>query len=188
MKLKNYIKISTGQMNKDSRSLFYSFVKEIMPENLAVVKTTNNDGQPTKTKMFHKVVEGKNWYIIPLNQNPTEEQMDELFDRISGGLHMGNFELVSSLIESKDIFDNHMSSDDYDVVAEAFAKQMHEEWLNERINKGWRYGEERNDESMTHPLVKEWNSLTEDEKNIKPKMIKELIKLLQDNGFKITKK
>lgn len=188
MKLKHFVKINTGEMNKESRSLFHSVVADMMPDIITVVKTTNDEGEPTRTKMFHKVVDGEHWYIIPLSDAPTSEQMDNLTDKLLKTLHMGDFTLESSLIENKDLTDNYLSNDDYSSLAEQFAKVMHDEWLAERTNHGWRYGERRNDEDKTHPLIKEWSQLTESEKEIKPKMIKDLIKVLQDNGFRITKK
>ncbi|MCK9532223.1 MAG: RyR domain-containing protein [Gammaproteobacteria bacterium] len=188
MKLKHFVKINTKEMNKESRALFYSVVADMLPDIIAVIKTTNDDGEPTKTKMFHKVLDGEHWYIIPLKECPTEHQMDDLANKLSKTLHMGNFILESSLIENKDLFDNYVSNDDYSSLAEQFAKVLHEDWLNERRQNGWRYGEMRNDEDKTHPLIKEWSQLDESERDIKPKVIKDLIKVLQDNGFKITKK
>lgn len=188
MKLKHFVKINTKEMNKESRSLFHSVVADTLPDIITVVKTTNDEGEPTKTRMFHKVVDGEHWYIIPLKDCPTAEQMDSLADKLMKTLHMGNFTLESSLIENNDLVDNYVTDDDYSKLAEQFSKVIHEEWLNERKAKGWRYGELRNDEDKTHPLVKDWSQLDESEKDIKPKVIKDLIKVLQDNGFRITKK
>lgn len=188
MKLKNFVKINTKEMNKEARALFYSIVSDSIPDLIAVIKTTNSEGEPTKTRMFHKVDNGEHWYIIPLNATPTEEQLNTLTNKLMKTLHMGNFTLESSLIENNDLFDNFVANDDYSTLAEQFAKVIHDDWLGERVQNGWRYGETRNDENKTHPLVKDWSQLQESEKDIKPKVIKELIKILQDNGFKITKK
>jgi ryanodine receptor 2 len=188
MKLKHFIKINTREMNKETRALFYSLTKSVMGDLIMVVKSTDSDGNPSTTKMFHKIVEGQNWYIVPLKSCPTAGQIDELTQLLIDKLNMGDFTLESSLVENKDVFNNSVSDDDYSMIAEKFAQKVHEDWLDERVKNGWRYGEERSDESKTHPLVKSWHELSAQEKTIKPEMVREFIDILRSNGFKITKK
>lgn len=188
MKLKNFIKFKIKEMNKEARAMLYSVVKEFLGEKVVVVKSATEDGQPTQTRIFHKVVDGDHWYIIPLSESPTEEQVDKIAERLVKSLNMGNFEIESSLVQSQDIFDNSIAEDDFSAIADKFAQKLHEDWLNERIEKGWRYGEQRNDADKTHPLVKSWNQLSENEKSINPKLVKEFVDILKSNGFKIIKK
>lgn len=188
MKLANFVKINTAEMNKDSRALFYSIVKEIFNDRISFIRSTTEDGEPKVTKMFHKVEDGQHWYIIPLKAAPMLEQMDQLAQKLTDKLNMGNFTLESSLIENQDVFNNSVDEDHFSVIAEQFAKKIHEDWMNERSNKGWRYGERRSDEDKTHPLMKNWEQLSESEKEIKPSLVRDFIKVLKDNGFKITRR
>lgn len=174
-------------MNKETRVLFYSLTKKVMGDLLDTIKSTDPDGNPTSTKMFHKTVEGQNWYIVPLKQNPSSEKMDELVEELVDHLHMGDFQIESSLIEHKDTFNNSVSDDDFSSIAEKFAQRSHNTWLNERVNNGWRYGEARDDENKTHPLIKSWGELSDREKSINPEMVREFIDILRSNGFKIIK-
>lgn len=188
MKLSKFIKFNTKEMNKESRALLYSIVKDGLGDKVSVVKSTDKDGQPTSTRIFHKIDDGKHWYIIPLSKNPTEDEINSIADKMIKNLNMGDLEIESSLVESNDIFDKSLSEGDYQTIAEKFAQKLHEDWMEDRNTSGWRYGEQRNDEHKTHPLMKAWHQLSEEEKTIKPHMVKDLVNILKDNGYKVTKK
>lgn len=188
MKLKHFIKIISSDMNKERRSIFYSTAKDILGEKIKVIKTTNNDGQVTSTFMFHKKDDNGDSYIIPLTQSPTEDEIENLIEKLIKVLYVGNFSIESSLVLVKDINDNHLLPEEYDSLAEQFSKKMHEKWLNERTTNGWRYGEAWDNQEKTHPLIKPWNQLSDLEKNIDPSLLNEFVDILKNNGFKITKK
>lgn len=187
MKLRYFIKVKTFEMNKDLRTLFYTAVREILGSSVKVVKSTDKEGNPSNTKMFHKVVDGEHWYIVPLERSPIPDQVDAIVSKLNS-IGLGDFTIETSLIEHKDIFDNGVSKDDYDRIAEQFAQKIHEDWLNDRISNGWRYGDLRDDSQKTHPLVKNWSQLSARDKNIKPQLVNEFVNILKLNGFKITKK
>ena len=188
MKLSHFIKINTAEMNKESRALFYSLVKDVLGDLVNVVKSTSDDGEPKVTKMFHKIDDNGHWYIIPLKQSPDTDQLTVVTEKLATNLHLGNFQIESSLVENQDIFNNSLSEDEFTIISEKFAQQLHNNWVNERLSQGWRYGERRDDGAKTHPLVKNWSQLSENEKDINPQLVKEFVNILKSNGFKIIKK
>lgn len=188
MKIKHFIKLKTPvAINRESRSLFFNNVKDVVDNKIAPVKSTTEDGEKTETKMFIKNDDGYS-YIIPLQQNPTEEQLEDIVNIMTDNMNVGDFTLESSTSVTQDAVDSHLDEESFGSMAEQFSRKVHENWLHERMENGWRYGETRDDRQKTHPLVKNWNQLSESEKNVDPELFKQFVEILKANGFKISKK
>lgn len=72
-------------------------------------------------------------------------------------------------------------------LTEAISKNVHETWASNRMEDGWVYGPERNDELKHHPGLVPYERLTEAEKDYDRDTALETLKLIIKLGFKITK-
>ena len=72
-----------------------------------------------------------------------------------------------------------------EVLVEAMAKNVHEVWGATRIEQGWCYGSERNDEKKLHPCLIPYEELPESEKEYDRNTAVETLKLIQKLGFEI---
>lgn len=72
-------------------------------------------------------------------------------------------------------------------LTEAISKNVHETWASNRVEDGWVYGPERNDELKHHPGLVPYERLTEAEKDYDRDTALETLKLIIKLGFKITK-
>lgn len=73
-------------------------------------------------------------------------------------------------------------------LVEEMAKNVHEVWSKNRINDGWSYGKERNDDLKTHPCLVPYDQLPESEKEYDRATSQETLKLIMKLGFEISKK
>ena len=71
-------------------------------------------------------------------------------------------------------------------LVEKMSKNVHEVWAETRINQGWSYGEQRNDELKTHPCLVPYEELPEDEKEYDRNTSIGTLKLIMKLGFKIS--
>ena len=74
-----------------------------------------------------------------------------------------------------------------DELVEKIAKNVHEVWAQSRIEQGWTYGEERNDELKHHPCLVPYEDLPEIEKDYDRDTALGTLKLICKLGFKITR-
>ena len=70
---------------------------------------------------------------------------------------------------------------------EDLAKQQHDVWAQSRIEQGWTYGPERNDQLKHHPCLVPYEELPEVEKAYDRDTAVGTLKLIQKLGFTITK-
>lgn len=72
-------------------------------------------------------------------------------------------------------------------LTEVLAKNTHHVWAQERINQGWKYGEERNTDLKTTPCLVAYEDLPENEREFDRNTAMETIRLLLKLGYQITK-
>ena len=75
-----------------------------------------------------------------------------------------------------------------DVLGELIAKNVHEVWAQSRMEEGWTYGKERNDELKQHPCLIPYEDLPEEEKAYDRNTAFGTLKLISKLGFKISKR
>ena len=77
--------------------------------------------------------------------------------------------------------------EELDQLTEAIAENTHEVWSKGRMEEGWTYGAERNDETKKHPDLLPYSSLTEGEKEFDRATAMNAIKLIVKLGYRIEK-
>ena len=77
--------------------------------------------------------------------------------------------------------------EELEVLAEQMSKNVHEVWSETRIQQGWTFGEQRNDELKTHPCLVPYEELPEEEKKYDWNTSIGTLKLIMKLGFKISK-
>ena len=74
-----------------------------------------------------------------------------------------------------------------EMLVEQMSKNVHDVWAETRIQQGWTYGEQRNDELKTHPCLVPYEELPDSEKEYDRNTSIGTLKLIMKLGFKITK-
>ena len=72
-------------------------------------------------------------------------------------------------------------------LVEEMSRNVHEVWAKSRMDQGWTWGEQRDDERKTHPDLVPYDELTEEEKDYDRDTSMQTIKLILKLGFKISK-
>lgn len=70
-------------------------------------------------------------------------------------------------------------------LAERIAKNVHDVWSQARIEQGWTYGTERDDQNKKHPCLVPYEELSEEEKDYDRNTAIQTLKLVTKLGFTI---
>lgn len=84
--------------------------------------------------------------------------------------------------------DNIALTDDLMELREAIAENAHDVWAAARMDEGWTYGPERDDQLKQHPDLIPYSALTDGEKEYDRIMALNTIKLVIKLGFEIGRK
>ena len=77
--------------------------------------------------------------------------------------------------------------EDLETLVEQMSNNVHDVWAETRIQQGWTYGEQRNDELKTHPCLVPYEELPESEKEYDRNTSIGTLKLIMKLGFTISK-
>ena len=77
--------------------------------------------------------------------------------------------------------------EELELLVEEMSKNVHDVWSETRIQQGWKYGPERNDELKTHPCLVPYEDLPDEEKEYDRNTSIGTLKLILKLGFKISK-
>jgi hypothetical protein len=72
-------------------------------------------------------------------------------------------------------------------LTELLARNTHENWARQRLEDGWRYGPERNDERKEHPNLVPYEELSEADKEYDRRTAMETLKAIVALGYRIEK-
>jgi hypothetical protein len=79
-------------------------------------------------------------------------------------------------------------SPDLEELVERLAQNNHDHWARKRINEGWRYGINRNDDKKEHPDMVPYEQLPESEKEYDRKTVIEALKAIIALGYEVKKR
>lgn len=72
-------------------------------------------------------------------------------------------------------------------LIEVMAENVHEVWVQARMNEGWTYGPERSDERREHPCLVSYADLPEAERQYDRNTAMGTLKLIHKLGYRIIK-
>ena len=71
-------------------------------------------------------------------------------------------------------------------LVEALAENSHNVWGRQRMGDDWRYGEVRDDEKRTNPLLVPYAELSYEEQEVDRQLAIEIVKMIMKLGFLVT--
>jgi ryanodine receptor 2 len=86
-----------------------------------------------------------------------------------------------------DIMDVQLPAE-LDELIERLSENVHETWARKRMDQGWTFGEQRNDELRQHPCLVPYDELSEEEKAYDRDTAISTLKFITRCGFQISKK
>jgi hypothetical protein len=78
-------------------------------------------------------------------------------------------------------------SPDLEELIERLAQNNHDHWARRRIDEGWRYGRQRDDDRKEHPDLVPYERLSESEKEYDRKTVIEAVKAIIALGYEVKK-
>ena len=146
-------------------------VEEIGPVGV-IAGTTDmeNDEVVHEEVVEHYNYNDDEWrYIIPLTRNVTQKEGKKIVDEWAS-YYKGDFEITSSSNPVSPIdFDQFDVVDIDDYYESEYQKTteeaVHNKWVIEQIENGWRLGITFNKESKISPFIKPWHELTKNQKS-----------------------
>jgi len=182
-----FIRLKTSSpLPKEEAIAWYHCVKNNLPSGvLSSVQTTNLDGDPDVVFMVHKETKtGTHFYEIPLTRDLTASEADEIEEAYMGP--EGEIETSSEEVKSARqgpadavVMDESVYND----FCVTLAKHQHQRWLDARAKAGWSFGLRVNESSKQHPMIRPWEELPEQYRNVDYELPHLFMNMLAEQGY-----
>lgn len=128
----------------------------------------------------------------------TREKYENLkeFDELSSHLKIANFRQARAIPKKLNMIGCELANladkreaitrfSDEEILELAISE--HDDWVDEKISQGWKYGEVRDDENLIHDCLVPWDELTPEIQQYDIDPVKHIPKLVESIGLKIVR-
>lgn len=188
-----YIALVTArELNETTVKKWFTVVKVGLPEGLRSSVQVDSSGHGrVSVPLVCKEAEESFRYYIPLTRNLLEFEAEPIVRRVSREFPDLDFDIMVSKADVEDGPEEQkieIAHEKYDALCRAFAKRQHEQWVADRLKAGWRYSTELSMANRTSPLLKAWDELPEELRQIDYDHPQALVNLLNDQGYAVVRK
>lgn len=184
--MEHFIKLTVAPEDAaDLAKPFYQTVKRHIASGL-LSTVANGDMQVHMTK---KVSDGKVIFTVPLTRDLLESEVTRVLEAFETQ-YGGDYSIASSRMETgmPDRLEIEVDQAPLIELATAWAKQQHNDWMEDKVEQGWRYGVDVSTDNKTHPLIRQWSDLPAEYRKVDLTRIEELIAFFNHQGYVLTRK
>lgn len=159
---------------------WYLTVDMLAPDNLIMGDDETNDFMLAKQ-------DNEYLYIIPLVRHLTEEEAERI---VEGYMRVSehDFQIETSNVYRAHADFGHPFETDYQIAVEAknilkdaYARQAHNQWIQAKMQEGFRYGLNMSINEKTHPAMRPWDDLPKEYRKMPETTDKELLDFYSSN-------
>lgn len=184
----SYVRIIVPQkLSRSQFVLWFNTVDKTLPSGLIGQTQLRPD---TYSKFYSKKLgNNRHTYVVPLVRDLDASEIHQLLKAWNQAYPDGDFVLdYSQPVE-------HMSTPAQDLpdqkiakVMEDWSKQQHQKWMQDHMQRGWRFGTNLSVTNKTHPWLQPWESLPQIAKDKNMQACRDLLKTLHDYGYTVVQK
>jgi hypothetical protein len=184
--------VSSEHMGVSDARKWYKVVLATAPEGvLTHIDSLDLHGAPSQTRMVRRSKGESTELIIPLMRDllPTElEAISDAWRRVSP---IGSFTITTNPTQSQKLNQAvsglELPNDEYQMLCLQLAKVRHEGWIREKSSDGWGYGPVLSLKNKTHPLMRPWDDLPAQYRDIDSKSPEQFLSFLNNQGYAVVK-
>lgn len=172
-------------LTSDQALKWFLTVEMIGPENIM-------SGDDETTNMMLAVKGDQFYYVLPLSRHLTPEEAEKI---VTGYMAVSthDFEIEASSVY--DIDPGFGTDFEYDISFDNEAKNLllsnimkhsHNQWIQDKMNDGWRFGLSMDVAAKTHPAMRPWDDLPDSYRRAHGVTDKKLMDYFYQNYDKFT--
>ncbi len=160
----HYMRLLTDvELNPKQKQVWYRVVEQFLgaeystqPENFLDTLTSQRDE-------FEGDDDYPYVYVVYLNDD-VDPSVAEQIVMLWNDVYPRDFEIESSAEYDPDCDDCDVEIDDamHEEIQRRASKFLHNRWVENQVNEGWRYGIQTNNQNKTSPRMRDWDNLREE--------------------------
>jgi hypothetical protein len=177
-------KLSTSEAKQ-----WFQCVKTQLPSGL-IGSTTLYSKSDLKPSSFwcRKLRTGKWCYHVPLVRDLDSSEIHQLVECWNKAYPKGDFLVDYTQNPQPAPGPQRLEQGKIQEVLDSWAKAQHNTWMENLLNKGWKFGLKLSTQHRTHPLIQPWEQLPTYAREKNLQAVESLLEILGSQGYTITQK
>lgn len=174
-------------LDQNTRKAWYACVQDEVPSGVLYHTEIPEKQQVKMSSYYHKqMTNGNHAYVIPLVRDLVHHEVYQIAHAWDHKFPDADFVIDYSqptdhvIPAGTDVPDHKIAQ-----VLDAWCKRQHDAWMQDKLNKGWRYGIKVSMKDHTHPWIQPWESLPHVAKKPHTQAAQDLLDLMMDFGYTI---
>jgi hypothetical protein len=191
--LQKFIRLETkDELPHEVVRKWFNLIEKYGPDDIiSSVTAIHPKNGPAEIRLVHrKTTLDRHLYDIPLKRDLLRAEMDMLARHWDHIYKDGDFIIECSQAEMYHPSEDEaivMEVDAFDSLCEEIAKAQHQQWVKERTDAGWRYGDQVSHKEKTHPMLRQWSDLPKKYRKIDKSTPKVFLEQLNKQGYSVVK-
>ncbi|MEM4260717.1 MAG: hypothetical protein QXG00_05765 [Candidatus Woesearchaeota archaeon] len=166
---KNYLFLKTDRKLSEKEKNFLNYLlEEYFLQNLISPIVYYKNGKMKKIKSLIFKENDYYWYCYPVTRRINDEELNEIDNKLK---FVFNFEYY--------LPQKYLKKKKNDDVIETISKLVYNKFLNDKIEKGWRFGLVYDKKNKISPKIISWDNLKNYQKNIFKKKICDIYEIMK---------
>lgn len=176
----------------DARN-WYKTVLRVLTDSLVThIDSLDDQGLPVSTRLVRRTIGDSTELIVPLIRDILPNELQKLSDAWREVSPSGTFTLTTNPTQSQKMNQavNGLTLDntEYQSLCLQLAKVRHEGWMRERSEAGWSYGTVLSLVSKTHPMLRPWDELPEQYRDVDTRNPENFLDFINNQGYAVVRK
>lgn len=177
------------ELDHDMLKKWYKCVKSNAPRGTMIsVEVSGN--RDSAVSLIKRTIDKDIYYTIPLSRDLLEVEASRIVAVFSNEFD-DDFDIeatISNIGNATDVPVINIDREKYVDLCTSLSKKQHNDWVKTRTEDGWRYGQDVSIADKTHPLLRAWDELPDQFKQVDFAHPQKLIDLLDDHGYAVVSK
>lgn len=185
--------ITDDKIPNAKATLFLKTVEKVGPDNIInSMQVYDKVGGIVEVMLRHyQDYNGDHVYEVPLKRNLEITECEKIIFVWDKLFKDEDFIIETSTPYTKtgipEKEDDIISRDKFAEMCEKLSKEKHNRWLQARIDKGWRFATRFSNKDKTHPMLRDWDSLPSEYKQVDKQSPSLFLDMLDEFGFTVLK-
>lgn len=177
------------ELAREQIDTWFSVVKDNLPSGMIGSTPLPIKDQTKSSNYYHKITNNKKHsYFIPLTRDLDLSEIHQVVESWCQAYPEGDFLIDYSQSPGLRPQVNSLEAGKIAEVLHSWAKHQHQQWMNKRLQQGFKYGTSIDIKNRTHPWIQPWESLPPAARESRLDDAKDLLQILDQFGYEIVQK
>lgn len=188
-----YVKLTSQEhLGIKAAREWYRLILRILPSGLpSYISSMDNQGNIEETRLVRRNIDNGTELIVPLNRDLVPTELQALADAWREISPPGQYSISTNPTQDQKLNQAvnglKIEQDEYQSLCLQLAKVQHEGWMREKSKQGWSYGPVLSISNKTHPMMRPWDDLPAQYKDVDTNNPENFLNFLNNQGYAVVR-